>query len=222
MGIPLLLSLFLPAFAVHHTQIRSSATNKPGNPRSLHADPVTLSPQGAIWEGLVTPSVHRSESADSATCTTFCLTPFLPEGSTATGLVGHSPAAAMVTNRDPCPDSSPHGSVCCAGDRIMCVSDPCFTARGTMVGGVRLLPAGYPEGKDSVSQVSLGQEAPSAPIPASGKEVSHRAAKKVKETMGDCKVALIQTALPAFAVPFTDFRDVQPVGEHSQNQRSDL
>lgn len=60
-------------------------------------------------------------------------------------------------------DSSPSkGSVCCAGGRSACVSDPCFTALRTLVGGVRLLLSGCPAGKDRGNQVSLLPELRSA------------------------------------------------------------
>ena len=105
---------------------------------------------------MVTPSVHRSESADSATCTCFCLTPALDRRFHGNRLGWSFSGDHRDDESRLCPDSSPCiGGVYCAGNRNHCVSNPCYTAQRTMVGGVRLPATDYSTAEDRRAEVSL-------------------------------------------------------------------
>ena len=168
---------------------------------------------------MVTPSVHRSESADSATCTCFCLTPALDRRFHGNRLGWSFSGDHRDDESRLCPDSSP-----CIGGRLLRRQQKPLRFESllycTAHHGWRCPPPchGLLHSRRSPGRGIPPPSSESARFPAAGKAVFTGVQKMSNKGRNE----LLQTTLPAFAIPFMDFRDILPVGRCGQKQTSDI
>lgn len=141
----------------------------------------------------------------------------LSRGSTATGLVGLFPVITGVTGPGSVRILLPQkGASIAPAAETSAFRTPALLHCAPSVGGVRLLFRRCLWKKDSRKRVSpLRKLLRRASRPLGVGFVTGLQKSQIKNE-------LIQTTLPAFAIPFTAFRDVRPVGRCGQTQRSDL